>query len=149
MKRNAIRTHYRSSFSNSPTLPRFMINVDQRAGFSDLLNAAGWPANEISLLVKLQQSGDGDSALAKLLESGLIEMPTPAVDNSGKSNAEIIRSIIPKYVGTLSEYMKWIDSVPLSDAERKFMDAQAKALYPDDDDKSGDVSDGASGDATA
>lgn len=132
----------------SPTLcgsnssPAFAINIDVRPSMDAMLNAAGWPANEITLLMKLQ-SDDPDSALARSLENSLIEIPHARVDNSGKSDRDLINGIIPKHVQTLGEYMKYLDSLPLSDTERSLLEERAKREFgePDDNDKS-DGSDG-------
>lgn len=116
----------------------YKINVDCRPANEALLNSAGWIANEISLLIKLNNEGKLNEPYAQSVINGLNELPTPQVDNSGKSNREIIQTIIPKYVGTLSEYQKWIDTLPLSDTERALLDEQAKKQFVDDDVSVGD-----------
>lgn len=109
-----------------------LIVVDQRAGHPDLLNRFGYPANEITLLEKLQRENP-DSPLVNQLERSLMEIPTSQVDNSGLSDSQIIARVIPKYVGTLSEYLAWVDSLPLSENERALLDEQAKQQFNDDD----------------
>lgn len=122
--------------------PDHCIAIDQRSGYKELLNKSGWPANEITLLAKLQIAGDEDSALAKLLERNLFEVPTAKVDNSTKTNAEIIQMILPKYCGTLSEYMTWVENLPLSETERQLLDKQAKEAFNEDsDDKTSEKTD--------
>lgn len=118
----------------------YAINIDVRPSMDAMLNAAGWPANEITLLMKLQ-SDDPDSALARSLENSLIEIPHARVDNSGKSDRDLINGIIPKHVQTLGEYMKYLDSLPLSDTERSLLEERAKREFVEPD-KSDDKSDG-------
>jgi len=124
---------------------RFRINVDQSSGSEPCLNEHGWPANEITLLLKLQSKGEGDSSLARSLESKLIDLPSPQVDNSGLSNREIIDGIIPRHCQTLGEYLKYLDSLPLSAAERQMLEEQAKDQFSGEDEdvktKSDDSSD--------
>lgn len=112
----------------------YNIVVDQRAGADACLNRFGWPANEITLLMKLQQENP-DSPLVNHLERSLFELPTPQVDNSGKSDSQIISEVIPKYVGTLSEYLKWVETLPLTDSERFALDEQAKSQFGDSTDE--------------
>lgn len=133
LKRNPRRVRVYTELPNV----KYGVVIDQRNGSEACLNYAGWPANEISLLVKLQQDNP-DSALARSIERGLVELPTPQVDNSAKTNEELIGEIIPKYVGTLSEYLKWVESRPLSASERAILDEQAKQQFGDD--SSSDIS---------
>lgn len=112
----------------------FRINVDCRPANKDLLNSAGWFANEISLLMKLNNEGKLNEPYAQSLLNGLNELPSPQVDNSGKSNQEILAAVIPRHIGTLGEYMKYLDSLPLSEREREFMEQSAKDHFAGDGD---------------
>ena len=113
--------------------PAYSIVIDQRAGSDACLNMCGWPANEISLLMKLQGEGLEDSPLAKSLERSLFQLPTSQVDNSNLLEREIIERTIPRYVGTLSEYLQWVNTLPLSVSERELLDKQAKDMFNDDE----------------
>lgn len=111
---------------------RYRIVIDQRAGQKPLLNYAGWPANEITLLMKLSS----DDPLAHQIESGLLELPSSKVDNSILSNEEILKGVVPKYVGTLGEYLRYLDTLPLSPSERSMLEESAKEKIVDDVDTS-------------
>lgn len=108
--------------------------IDTTPANEALLNSAGWPANEISLLIKLNNEGKLNEPYAQSLLNGLNELPSPQVDNSGKSNQEILAAVIPRHIGTLGEYMKYLDSLPLSEREREFMEQSAKDYFAGDGD---------------
>ena len=77
---------YRSLMRNLHA--KYEIVIDQRSGHESCLNQSGWPANEITLLEKLQRE-NSDSPMLMQLERSLFEIPTPQVDNSGLSDSEI------------------------------------------------------------
>lgn len=129
-KRNLIDYKF-ACCSNEDNLNNVVV-IDQRAGFDVCLNHCGWPANEISLLMKLQRE-NLDSPLISAIENSLYELPAPHVDNSGLTDSEIAARVIPKYVGTLSEYLSWVESLPLSASERALLDQQAKEQYGDEE----------------
>lgn len=125
--------------AKSSILVRDLIVVDQRPSHEAMLNSAGWPANEITLLMKLNKE-QPDSPLIGSLERSLMEIPTPQVDNSGLTDKEIIARTIPKHVGTLSEYLKWVETLPYSASERAYLDEQAKQQFGEGVDGDGDSS---------
>lgn len=112
-----------------------IIVIDQRPANSELLNDAGWPSNEISLLLKLNANGEINSPLAQSLMDGLNSLPTPQIDNTGKSDSEILAAVIPAHIGTLGEYLRYLDSLPLSPTEREFMEKSAKEHFSGESDE--------------
>lgn len=74
--------------------------IDQAAGLPECMNKYGWPQNEISLILKLQSE---NSPRALELFNNLAELPQSSIDNTGKSDHEIVSEVPSKYIQLPSE----------------------------------------------
>lgn len=78
--------------------------IDQFAGKDFCLNQFGFPSSDITLIEKAATQKEFE-----VLASRLQEIEVPKVDNSKKSDRDLIKDLMPAWIQTPSEIAKFAD----------------------------------------
>lgn len=106
--------------------PDKRLPVDQYHGQDFALSSHGWPMSDIALLAKAQTQQELDLAISRLRQLNI-----QGVDTSGKSVAEVLHDIVPRWCQTPSElqryakyYTSFVSSVQSDKADDDKKDTQ-------------------------
>lgn len=97
--------------------PKQRLPIDQYSSQEFALSDHGWPLSDVALLAKAQTQQELDLALSRLRELGLT-----GVNNEGKSVAQVLHEVVPRWCQTPAElqryaqyYTTWFDPSSVSD----------------------------------
>ena len=98
--------------------------VDQFPGKEFCIGEFGFPLSDIALIEKAQTQKEFE-----LLASRLQEIDVPKIDNSKKSDQDIIKNLMPAWVQSPSEIAKFADYYnELNPVEKEVIDPNAKEV---------------------